>query len=126
MRRVLFLSFAVAAGLVACKDAPSADSGACPVAADECPFEVARVLRSLEQLECGLGPDGETLCFWTVTIQESGGWTWSYSDVGETGGWTCDDGPSAFRSGGEDIALSWDADACVMTWEGVEYAPDAL
>lgn len=74
---------------------------------------------SVEELECGLGPDGPVLCHWQVTFAEDGEWAWQYSDVGQGGSYSCVGGNLNLDD--PDIELSLDFDAGMLLWEGVEY-----
>lgn len=76
---------------------------------------------SLEELECGLGPDGPTLCHWTLTFGD-GTYEWSYSDIGEFGTVTCDENELVATSGGGDTHRgTFHRSTGRVTWEGVTY-----
>lgn len=83
-----------------------------------CEQIVGTAFLSVEELECGLGPDGPVLCNWQITFEEDGDYLWMYSDVGEGGTYTCQGG-NLFISGGSDV--DFDAATGILTWDGVEY-----
>jgi hypothetical protein len=96
---------------------------ACSASAPEgCGFEAPATFRSVEEGECGLGPDGVVMCQWTVSFAADGTFSWMYSDLGDSGTWSCSEGElSAQRGGGQAISVSFDAGTGVLTWDGVAY-----
>lgn len=79
---------------------------------------------SVEELECGLGPDGVVLCHWSLTLSADGTWTWVGSDYGDGGTWTCSGSELAGQhAGGQSVEASWDAATEILTWDGVAYVP---
>jgi hypothetical protein len=84
-----------------------------------CEQIVGTTFLSVEQLECGLGPDGPVLCNWQITFEEDGDYLWMYSDVGDGGTYSCQGG-NLFISGEND--LDFDPATGILTWDGVEYA----
>ncbi len=82
--------------------------------------------RSVDQGECGLTPDGVSLCTWSIAFETVDGtksrFTWRHSDVGETGHVTCENGviqtePGSFAYQGmfddANLDLVWDTRAYV-------------
>lgn len=88
-----------------------------------CEQIVGTTFSSVEELECGLGPKGVELCNWTIVFEENGDYLWQYSDVGQGGTYTCEDGVITV---GNDPALevSYDPASGILTWDGVEYVAD--
>ncbi|MDP2305388.1 MAG: hypothetical protein Q8P18_05130 [Pseudomonadota bacterium] len=109
--------------LVACTASSDVDSGA-PEGERDCGSGLwGETFSSLEELECGLGPDGPELCHWTLTFGE-GTYEWSYSDTGETGTVTCDaeNKLTATSSGGTTHPGTFHRTTGRVTWDGVVYA----
>jgi hypothetical protein len=84
-----------------------------------CNFIIGTTFSSVEELECGLGPDGPVLCHWQVTFEEDGDWLWQYSDVGEGGTYTCEGGTLVLSD--PEIEFVVDLKVGALFWEGVEY-----
>lgn len=84
--------------------------------ADACDTIDGKTYTSLEQMECGLGPMGPVPCNWTITFT-AGDWEWAYSDVIETGTYTC----SGNDIDGGTYGGSLDPTTGILTWEGAEY-----
>ena len=79
---------------------------------------------SVDELECGLGPDGVALCHWRLSFTTDGAFTWRYSDVGEGGRWACaGEALTATTDGGRVLAATL-VDASHLTWDGVAYLRD--
>ncbi len=85
---------------------------------------------SVEPGECGLTPDGVGSCTWHITFEAYDGstksrFTWSHSDVGESGYVTCDG--SAIRS--VDSTFSYQGTLAEseiqldLIWDDRAYAP---
>lgn len=95
----------------------------CPGVADAaCPMAGGATFASLDERECGLGPDGEVLCTWLVRFAADGTWSWSGSDYGRSGIWTCDGDTFVIEEAETVVPASWDEETCTLTWDGVEYA----
>jgi hypothetical protein len=75
---------------------------------------------SVGERECGLGPEGPEMCHWSVSF-EGGGFSWSYSDVVETGTYECDDGEITASGNGSTYQGSYDPDTGTLTWDGFDY-----
>jgi hypothetical protein len=86
-----------------------------------CEQIVGTTFLSVEALECGLGPEGPVLCNWQITFEEDGDYLWMYSDVGESGTYTCQGG-NLFISGGS--VVDFDTATGILTWDGVEYVAE--
>jgi len=85
-----------------------------------CEQIVGTTFLSLEELECGLTPDGPELCHWQITFEEDGNYLWMHSDVGEGGTYVCQGG-NFFVVGGSDVDFDVDPVTGILTWDGVEY-----
>lgn len=103
-------------------DGAAAEAGAggtCPV--------TGRSFFSRDEMECGLndGDAGVALCFWRVSFLSDGTFTWTYSDTGASGTYTCSGavvtGERAFGAG--PIVGSYDASSGQLTWAGAVYLP---
>jgi hypothetical protein len=97
-----------------------------PDAAADTAVDACAVLRgsqylSVDKLECGLGEMGLSYCNWQVRFSVAGAFSWSHSDVGEQGTYTCSGtdvtGASSRAIGGQ---LRNDGDELV--WDQVTYA----
>jgi hypothetical protein len=87
-----------------------------------CPRVVGTTFVSVEELECGLGPDGPVPCHWQITFEEDGDLVWTYSDVGESGTYACQGGNLLVD--GVDVMdgdIAFDPATGILTWDGVEY-----
>jgi hypothetical protein len=106
----------------ACCDACSGEQWLCveETALGDCGLVLGRTFTSLEELECGLGPDGVELCNWTVAFDFDGTFIWMHSDVGEGGTYACADGAITVTDGPQ-IVVDYDVDADILTWDGVQY-----
>jgi hypothetical protein len=96
--------------------------GTCPGVADStCPAEGGATFDSVEEGECGLGPDGVVLCTWVLGFEADGTWHWSGSDYGRSGDWSCGEDGLVVTAGGAVLDLQWAPERCTLTFEGVEY-----
>jgi hypothetical protein len=86
---------------------------------DACEVIDGNTYVSLEEMECGLGPNGPEYCNWHISF-DSGTWDWSHSDVMETGGYTCD----ANLIDGGSYSGELDMGTGILTWEGADYEPE--
>ncbi len=74
--------------------------------------------QSRDELECGLGDMGVVLCNWRIDFFR-GRFDWSYSDVLESGDYTCTgDRVLSDRAEGQ-----WDPMTRSLIWDGVAYRP---
>ena len=77
---------------------------------------------SLDELECGRGPDGGALCRWRINFTTATMFTWQHSDFAESGTYTCDgDTITAQRQTGGPITAIYDPTTRRLTWDGVVY-----
>lgn len=117
MSRMLIALALPAACTSGMSDTSTIEQGAC-VALE------GRRFTSVNELECGLAPDGPTSCKWTVTFTPSdpiaSEFSWQYSDVGETGHASCDRA-SVKAMGTREIAGMFDALTQRLTWDGQVY-----
>lgn len=81
---------------------------------DDCAFLVGRTFVSDMLLECGLGPDGPVPCNWKIRFTMTG-YDHQYSDVGETGDYTCQGGVITGTSGDVQHAGTVDAGTGKLT-----------
>jgi hypothetical protein len=85
-----------------------------------------RKFESVNELECGRTPTGLGLCKWAVTFVErdevSSGFSWRYSDVGESGPIECN-GAAITSLSQRAINGSFDAVTQKLVWEGQTYVP---
>ena len=90
--------------------------------ADTCALIDGKAFASSDQMECGLGPSGVTYCNWSVTFT-GGAYSWSHSDVVETGRYTCDGAAiTATRSTTTTPLLGrLDPQTGQLTWDGATY-----
>lgn len=89
---------------------------------DACAAVSGRTFASLEELECGLGPNGVVLCHWHLTLSANGSWTWQHSDYGESGTWTCAEGVvTGLISGPGAYTGTYDTVTGTLTWDGHDY-----
>lgn len=87
-----------------------------------------RRFESLDDLECGLTPDGVALCRWQLTFiardDESSAFQWTYSDVAESGNIECDGGTITSITGApRRVDGTFDPITQKLVWEGQTYAP---
>ncbi len=76
---------------------------------------------SVDELECGLGPDGPVMCHWTLAFGV-GTYEWSYSDVGDHGTVTCDGTTLVGTSSGGAVRHgTFQRSTGRVVWEGVPY-----
>jgi hypothetical protein len=96
-------------------------------AVDVCPDVAGRSFLSVgDQSDVGLGPDGVLLGHWGVSFDLSGKYYWSYSDVEESGDYTCDGLDVLGQLGRFDEVLwetagEFDPETGILIWDGVEY-----
>jgi hypothetical protein len=83
-----------------------------------------RRFTSINELECGLGPNGPTSCKWTLAFAPSdpiaSEFSWQYSDVGESGLASCNHA-TVKANGAREITGSFDALTQRLTWDGQVY-----
>jgi hypothetical protein len=92
-------------------------------AVSDCTLLARTSWRSVEELECGLTPEGVALCNWSVNFTESD-WTWHHSDVAEAGSWSCESGEITGERGMGSPVSGTLHDAEHLTWDGVAYVPE--
>jgi hypothetical protein len=140
-----WLLFGVA-GMLACaptdagtsESGPESETGSVDSAGDTAPFDTSSDTGasgacadlagsgwgSVDELECGLAPEGVALCHWRLSYTTDGAFTWRYSDVGEGGRWACaGETLTATTDGGRVLAATL-VDAAHLDWEGVAYVRD--
>ena len=102
----------------------STSDGSTTGAPDACALLVGKTFKSVDELECGLGPSGVELCRWTISFTEAS-YQHMYSDVGELGTYTCAGGVIMGKSSGlgEDRAGTIDGATGALVWQAVAYEP---
>src|SRR5690606_6064044 len=99
----------------------SGGSGGSSSESDACQIIDGETYSSVDELECGQGPGGPVYCNWSIEFL-AGVFLWNYSDVGETGSYTCD-GDSVFGTAGQrELEGSLDGTTGELTWDGVVYS----
>jgi len=84
--------------------------------------------KSIEKHDAGQGAGTAARAHWTISF-EDGGYQYSYSDVVESGSYSCtveDDAASLEGSHGESDSTysgTYDPEAGVLEWDGVRYRP---
>jgi len=91
---------------------------------DACTLITGHTFVSVNQMECGLGANGvATRCNWRVSFTD-GIYSWSYSDVIETGSYSCDGATitTARNVASTTPLLGWlDFQTGQLTWDGATY-----
>jgi hypothetical protein len=98
------------------------DSGDGDGDGDACELVLGQSYSSQEELECGLGPNGVVLCFWTIGFDGSM-YNWSYSDVGDSGDYTCA-GLDLLSVPEGEVLGTVSPSGDVLDWQGVLYDRD--
>jgi hypothetical protein len=116
MSRMLVL-LAIPACTGGMADSSTIERGACVVLE-------GRQFSSVNELECGLTPDGVARCKWQLSFTAgdpaASEFTWSYSDVGEAGRASCDHN-TVTAVGGREISGRFDPITQRLTWDGQVY-----
>lgn len=100
-----------------------------PPDSDGCNLISNSSFRSINQYEVGRGPNGPAMGYWDVhfqkgtTLSDYGKPTfqWSYSDVGETGTYTCRNNVLQVKFSDRSFTTRYDEIKEVLIWDGVEY-----
>ena len=97
-----------------------------PGARRNCSDLEGKTFASLTQGECGLGPNGPTLCTWHVTFAavnaSTTAFTWQHSDVEESGDVYCA-ASDVLDAGSAAIRGTYDATTQRLVWDTVAYVP---
>lgn len=75
---------------------------------------------SVELHECGRGPNGPLMCNWQISFAD-GRFSWSYSDVMESGLYTCDGATITSVQSERNYMGTIDPGTGRLTWQGIEY-----
>lgn len=102
--------------------AGSGGSGGTTSQTDTCEVIDGQTYWSVDELECGLGPEGVVTCNWSIEFL-AGVFLWSYSDIGETGSYTCEGDDIIGMAGGREVQGFLDRTSGELTWDGVLYSP---
>jgi hypothetical protein len=92
---------------------------------DACEQIVGTTFASIEELECGLTPEGPALCHWSIVFEEDGDYLWQYSDVGQGGTYTCEGGVITVENDPE-LEVSYAVESGILTWDGVQYVAEPV
>lgn len=128
--RALGLSLFVAAGLAGCMDELPPEENTTPIAKGACTALEGLSFRSLTQGECGLTPNGVAYCNWSIRFETYDGetksrFTWSHSDVGESGMATCDGNVIRAEGAGTTVYEgTYDEATDQLVWDNLAYAPN--
>lgn len=87
---------------------------------DACQEVDGQTYLSIEQHECGQGPNGPVMCNWSIRFS-AGAFDWSYSDIGTSGTYTCDGAQISGIAAGSTFAGALDSETRVLTWNGIDY-----
>jgi hypothetical protein len=85
--------------------------------------------QSVDELECGLTPDGTAMCHWMLSFTATAGdastgtLSWSHSDVGESGSYTCDGTAITANVTGRDVTVVLSATTGTLVFDGIAYEP---
>lgn len=87
-----------------------------------------RRFESVNELECGLTPNGVATCKWRLQFMprddESSQFQWSYSDVGEAGHIECDGGAiTSINASPRQVSGTFDSATQKLVWEDQTYVP---
>jgi hypothetical protein len=95
---------------------------------DACGQLAGKIYTSVDQGECGLGPNGVTLCHWTVSFDDAQNFRWAHSDVSEQGPYSCSHNQIVGQRGTNTSSIAGTIDSTTgqLTWDGMTYAPPAL
>jgi hypothetical protein len=116
--------------LVSCTTNPSLND---PTNADDvdeqngaCTALEGQRLKSIEEHECGLTPDGVALCYWHLELSaldpQRSGFTWQHSDVGESGAVRCTGRRLSTDGIGPVYAGEYDPATQRLIWDALPYA----
>jgi hypothetical protein len=103
-------------------------SASSPTPTTRCTGLEGKTFASLTQGECGLGPNGPSLCTWHLTFTAmdvtTTHYAWQHSDYGQEGAIECDAGNVTEVTGGSDQSRgTYDASSMQLVWDGVTYQP---
>lgn len=87
---------------------------------DDCNLISNSSFRSINQYEIGLGPNGPAMGYWGITFRENK-FEWGYSDVSESGTYTCKNNVLYAQAYNRSITAHYDGSKKILTWDGVEY-----
>jgi hypothetical protein len=91
-------------------------------AGDACAIIANKTYVSVNQMECGLGPNGVAYCNWNVAFSADGTFDWRHSDVVESGSYTCNGAAiTGTRGSAAPVAGMLDANVDRLTWDGAAY-----
>jgi hypothetical protein len=87
-----------------------------------------RKFESMDDLECGLTPNGVALCKWQLTFtvrdEQSTVFQWRYSDVGEAGQIACEGAAiTSVSASPHQVSGTFDATTQKLVWEDQTYVP---
>ncbi len=105
-----------------CCAACAVDTALCvPVSTgDACEDVVGTTFESVEELDCGIAPDGKVLCNWTLSFSPDGSFNWAFSDAGVGGGYVCKDGLIVLDNS-PGFSATYDPETGILSWDDVDY-----
>ena len=89
-----------------------------PATTDICSDISSMAFSSNKKYEIGLGPDGEQMGYWGIDF-DKGTFTWSYSDVSQSGTYTCNNNTITATLPNQTIIATFDNG--ILLWEGKTY-----
>jgi hypothetical protein len=102
------------------------DAGAVDGQNGACTAFEGRRFSSVEELECGLTPDGVARCHWSLELSaqdaQRSNFTWHHSDVGESGAVRCTGRRLSTDGIGRIYTGDYDPASRRLTWDGIPYS----
>ena len=89
-----------------------------PATTDICSDISSMAFSSNKKYEIGLGPDGEQMGYWGINFGKDT-FTWSYSDVSQSGTYTCDNNTITAILPNQTIIAIFNNG--ILLWEGKTY-----
>ena len=87
-----------------------------------CSLGDSGAFESIDERECGLGPDGVSYCHWQLTLMADSTFQWRWSDIGESGTWSCvGSDVEGIGSDGRLLVGTHDPATDLLIWDGVDY-----
>ena len=88
---------------------------------DVCFIEEPMLFVSVEEHECGLGPEGVNYCHWALEFDRAQ-FSWQYSDVYEEGAYSCEGNSVIGHPDGQLSFLGeYDPAGAILVWDSVNY-----
>ena len=77
--------------------------------------------RSTDTYEKGLSPSGVVMGYWNIIFSGGEKVVWTYSDIVQSGSFTCDEGKIEANLGDLNVEAEYDANQEILIWDGIEY-----